>query len=138
VAEVFAGAVVGFALSIIVAPAIAIALVRSDQERGIARQIAPAGTNVVALSIVLHLFAVLVLAAIGIVLGLALYGIEERRPDGGLGSPNLVFTILVVALIAAIVIPVLVLPAARRPVLVAALVAVIAFGWIMPWLATFG
>src|SRR5688572_33120 len=134
-AEVFAGFVIGFAVSLIIAPAAAIMLIRSNDRTGFAQRMAPPGTNVVALSMVLHLVAVLVLTAIGMVLGMALAGIEDRQPDGGLGSPNIVYTFLVLTTTAVVVIPMLLLPALRRPVIAGALVFAALFGWVMPWLA---
>jgi len=77
-----------------------------------------------------------VLTGIGLVLGMVLGGIDARRPDGGLGSPNLVYTLLVVALTAVIVIPALAVPAARRYAFVGGALFAAAFGWAMPWLAT--
>jgi hypothetical protein len=138
VAQVFAGFVVGFALSLLVAPIAAIQIVRSNGQTGLAQRIAPPGTNMIALSMVLHFAAVIVLTAVGIVLGMLLGGLDDTRPDGGLGSPNLAFTLIVVALTAVIAIPVLALPAVRRPVVIAAVVFAVAFGWGMPWLASLG
>lgn len=137
-AEVFAGFVMGYALAIVLAPLAAIALIRSNERTGLAQRVAPPGTNVIALSVVLHFFGVLTLTAIGLILGMALAGIEERRPDGGLGSPNVAYTFLVLALTAVVVIPTLILPAVRRYSVIAALLFVALFGWAMPWLAAFG
>ena len=138
VAQVFAGFVVGFGLSLLVAPAAAIGLVRSNGTTGLAQRVAPPGTNLIALSMVLHVAAVIVLTAIGMLLGMLLGGLEDRRPDGGVGSPNLAFTLIVVTLTGVAVIPLLIVPAARRLVVIAAVVFVVAFGWAMPWLATLG
>ena len=137
-AQVFAGFVVGYALALLFAPIGAVAIVRSNDRSGLAQRVAPPGTNVVALGVLLLFAAIIVLTAIGIVLGMALAGIDSRRPDGGLGSPNLVYTVLVMALTAVLVIPAFALPALRRPALIAALVFVVAFGWAMPWLAELG
>jgi hypothetical protein len=134
VAEVFAGFVVGYALSLIVAPTAAVIIVRSNDRTGLAQRFAPEGTNVIALSMTLHFVAMLVLTALGLVLGMALAGIEDRRPDGGLGSPNLTYTLMVLALTAVVVIPALALPI-RRYALAAALVFAGLFGWGVPWLA---
>jgi hypothetical protein len=137
-AEVFAGFVVGYALALALSPIAAIALVRSNDRTGFAQRIAPEGTNVVALSVVLHFAAMIVLTAVGLILGMALGGLEDRRPDGGLGSPNLVYTLLVVALTAVIIIPTIAVPAIRRIAFVGALIFVVAFGWAVPWLAQLG
>jgi hypothetical protein len=137
-AEVFAGFVVGYALALALSPIAAIALVRSNDRTGFAQRLAPEGTSVVALSVVLHFAAMIVLTAIGLILGMALGGLEDRRPDGGLGSPNLIYTLLVLALTAVIVIPMIAVPAIRRYALSGALIFVAAFGWAVPWLAQMG
>ena len=137
-AEVFAGFVIGFALSLAVAPLGAIALIRSNNRTGFAQRIAPPGTNVVALSVVVHFAAMLVLTMVGLLLGLLLAALNNRRPENGLGSPNVAYTLIVVALPAVIVMPTLAVPSIRRPSIIAALVFVAAFGWVMPWVAEVG
>jgi hypothetical protein len=134
-AEVFAGFVVGYALALALSPLAAISIVWSNDRTGFAQRFAPEGTNVVALAVVLHFAAMLLLTAVGMILGMALAGLEDRRPDAGLGSPNLVYTILTLALTAVIVVPTLALPAVRRYSLVSAVIFALAFGWAMPWLA---
>jgi hypothetical protein len=137
-AEVFAGFIVGFALSIVVAPLGAITLIRSNDRTGLAQRMAPPGTNVVALSVVLHFAAMLLLTMVGMILGLLLLALNDRRPSSGLGSPNVAYTLIVVALTAALVMPTLVLPSVRRWCALGALVFVLAFGWVMPWAAWAG
>lgn len=133
--EVFSGFVIGFALSLIISPLAAVAIIRSNDQTGFAQRFAPEGTNVVALSVVIQFSAMLLLTALGMILGLALSGIEDRRPDGGLGSPNLAYTLLVLALMASIVIPTFAVPSIRRFTLYATLILAASFGWAMPWLA---
>jgi hypothetical protein len=134
VAEVFAGFIVGYALSIIVAPAGAILLIRSNHQTGFAQRVAPPGTNIIALSMLLHLLGFLLLTALGLILGMALAGIEDRRSGGGLGSPNVVYTVLVIALVAVVAIPAMLMPW-RRFVLALAVLFIVGFGWVAPWLA---
>jgi hypothetical protein len=134
-AEVFSGFVLGYAMAIILAPLAAIALVRSNDRTGFAQRVAPEGTNVVALAVVVHFAFMLVLTAVGMILGMALAGIEDRRPDGGLGSPNAIYTVVILALTSAIFIPTIIVPAIRRYALYAALVFALVFGWGLPWLA---
>jgi hypothetical protein len=99
----------------------------------------PEGTNIAALSIVLHVFLLLVLTAIGMLLGLLLYGLENNRPDGGLGSPNRVFTIVILAIAAIAVLPLaVVLPRQRLALYAAGAVFAITFGWLMPYLSLLG
>ena len=136
--QVFAGFVVGYALAIVAGGAGAIALIRSNERSGFAQRIAPPGTSVIALSVVIHFTAMLVLTAIGLLLGVALAGIDDRRPEGGLGSPNMAYTLLVIALAAVVVIPTLALPRIRRYAIICGIAAVLTFGWAMPWLAQLG
>jgi hypothetical protein len=138
VAEVFAGFVIGFALAIVAGPVAAILMVRSNDRTGLAQRIAPPGTNVVALSVVLHFAALLVLTMIGMLLGLLLLALNDRRPDGGLGSPNVAYTLIVVAGTVVLVVPALAVAAVRRWCVVGALVFAPAFGWVMPWVARAG
>jgi hypothetical protein len=137
-AEVFAGFVVGYALARLAAPAGAIALVRSNDRTGFAQRVAPPGTNVIALSMVIHFAALLVFTAIGLVLGMALAGLNDRHPQDGLGSPNLIYTVMVIAITVIIVLPIVAIPSIRRPVGVFALVLLVVFGWVLPWVATLG
>jgi hypothetical protein len=134
VEQVFAGFIVGFTYSIIVAPLVAFGIVRSSRETGLADRFALGHTNAVALAIVLQLFLFFVLTAVGMVLGLALAGIEDRRPDAGLGSPNAVYTLLVLALTVVVFVPLLLLPS-RVYVMALAVVFASLFGWGLPWLA---
>lgn len=132
--EVFAGFIVGFAFSIIVAPFVAYGIVSSSNETGLAQRFALGETNVVALAIALQILGFFVLTAIGMILGLALAGMEDRRPASGLGSPNQAYTLLVVALAAVFVIPAFLVPW-RYYALAFALLFAALFGWVMPWLA---
>ena len=136
--EVFAGFIVGFALSLAVAPLGAILLVRSNDRTGFAQRIAPPGTNMIALSVVVHFAAMIVLTMIGLLLGLLLAALNDRRPANGLGSPNFAYTLIVIALTAVIVMPAMVVPSIRPWCIVGALVFVVAFGWGAPWLAWVG
>jgi len=139
VAEVMAGFVCGFGLSLIATPAAAIAIVRARVTSPLAARVVPEGTSLVAISIVIHIFAVLTLTAIGLLLGLLLYGIESERPAGGLGSPNWLFTALILAITAIGFGPPLALASRwRRPLLVSALLFLATFGWAMPYLSLLG
>ena len=136
--ELFAGFVIGFALSLAVAPLGAIALVRSNDRTGFAQRIAPPGTNMIALSVVVHFAAMIMLTMIGLLLGLLLAALNDRRPDNALASPNIAYTLIVLALTAVIVTPTLVVPAIRRSTIAAALLFAAMFGWALPWLARLG
>jgi hypothetical protein len=133
--EVFAGFVIGFALALAAGPIAAFAVVSASGKSERARSLAPPGTNFVALSVVLHLAAVLLFTALGIVLGMALAGLEDRRPAGGLGSPPALDTLIVLIAAAIFALPALALPGARRYGVAGALLFAVLFGWAMPWLA---
>jgi len=137
-AQVFAGFVVGYALALLAGGGGAVWLVYSNPRSEIAQRIAPPGTSVVALAVVIHFAAIIVLTALGLVFGMALAGIEDRRSQSGLGSPSVIYTLLVIALTAVLVIPTLALPAVRRVAVAAGLVFLIAFGYAVPWLAKLG
>ena len=137
-AEAFAGFVSGFALALIYSPIAALALVTAATESASARRVAPEGTSFIALTVVLHLIAVLLLTALGMILGLVLHGLEDRRPDAGLGSPNAAFTLIVLALTLVVFAPALMLPPLRRYALPCAVIFAAVFGWAMPWLAEAG
>lgn len=137
-AAVFAGFVVGYAMAIVAAPLGAIALVRANSRFGIAQRIAPPGTNVVALAVVVHGAAIVVFTAVGLVLGMMLAGLDGRRPQGGIASPNLIYTVIVIALACIVALPAAAVPPLRRPAAVGAIVFVASFGWALPWLARLG
>ena len=138
-AEVFSGIICGYALALIVTPIAAVALIRMRVHSDWLRRVVPEETPLLAWSLILHTFWFLVLTGIGMVLGLLLYGIEERRPDGGLGSPNAIFTLVVIATSAIAVLPLAVaLRRWRAPLIAAGLVFAVTFGWIMPYLSLLG
>ncbi len=135
--EVMAGFICGFALSVLVTPVGAIAIVRARATSPLMRQIVPEGTSMIAVSVIINLFAVLTFTALGLLLGLLLAGMESSNPSGGLGSPNRIFTafILITTLIA--VLPLSVASARlRTPLLVGGLVFLATFAWFMPYLAS--
>lgn len=136
-AEVMAGFVCGFALSIVATPAAAIAIVRARVNSPLVQRIVPEGTNLIAVSVIINVFLLLTCTAIGIVLGLMLYGLEDSRPEGGLGSPNGAFTAFVLIATAIAVVPLSVVSSRLRlPLLAAGLVIIGTFGWFMPYLAS--
>ena len=138
-AEVMAGFVCGFGLSLIATPVAAIAIVRARVTSPLAAQVAPEGTSLVAISVAIYMFAILTLTAIGLLLGLLLYGIESERPAGGLGSPNWLFTALILAITGiGFGPPLALLSRWRRPLLLSALLFLACFGWVMPYLSLLG
>ena len=138
-AEVLAGIICGYGLSLIATPVAAIALVRARATSPLLAQVVPEGTSLVAVSVIIHTFAILTLTALGILLGLLLAGLESSSPAGGLGSPNRVFTAFVLIATAIAVGPfALAFARLRRPILAAALLFIACFGWLMPYLSLLG
>jgi hypothetical protein len=136
VGEALSGAVCGYALALAATPVIAIALLRARASSPLMQRIAPEGTSLVAFSIIIHTFALLTLAALGLLLGIMLAGMEDSRPAGGLGSPNQLFTAFIIATGVIAVLPLAI--AAQRwrlPLLTSGLVFVATFGWAMPYLS---
>jgi hypothetical protein len=133
-AEVFAGAVCGYAIALAVTPLGMIALVRA--RASVFGDTIPEGARLTVVAIVLHLFSFVVLSIIGIAFGLLLNGLESGRPDSGLGSPNMAFTLLVVAITAIAVVPLAaVSQRLRMPLLASGVLFAGVFGWAMPHLA---
>ena len=135
-AEIFSGVVCGYALALLVTPVAAIAMIRMRVQSDWLRRVVPEETPLLAWSLVLHSFWFLMFTGMGMLLGLLLYGLEDSQPDSGLGSPNAVFTIVVIATSAIAVLPLaLALPRWRTPLLVSGLMFGLTFGWIMPYLS---
>ena len=135
--QAFAGFICGFALSIVYAPFGAWILVTAAGHSAAARRVAPEQTNFFALVMVLHFIVALALTAIGMLLGLALIGLDDGATQA-LGTPNIAFTILVLALTPALFVPLALLRPVRRYIVPAAVLFAATFGWIMPWLAEAG
>lgn len=78
----------------------------------------------------------LVWTALGLVLGAVYLAIEERAPEGFLGSGSWLFSLLVLAGIVTLIVPfVLVRRRLVRSLWQTALVAAVCFGWLLPALA---
>jgi hypothetical protein len=136
VSEVLAGFVCGYILALVSAPLVAFAVVRLRAQAPVLARAVPEQVPVAALAVVLFWFTFLLWTALGMVFGLILMGLEDRAPEGGLGSPSLAFTLLVVAWSALAFAPVAVLlKAARRYVIGGAAAFLGIFGWLMPYLA---
>jgi len=138
-AEVFAGFVCGYAVALVFTPLVALMVVRARSRIPyLAKAIAP-NISAVALTVPISLVGFLIWTAVGMVLGLLYRGAEQNAPDGGLGSPNLLYTALVLAFGgSALVLVALGLRRLPWPVAVIGVVAVGTFGWAMPYLARAG
>ena len=136
-AEVMAGFVCGFALSIAATPIAAILIVRARVTSPLMQQIVPEGTSLIAISVLPHTFFMLTMTAIGLLLGMLLTGLESSSPASGLGSPNRAFTAFVLIATAIAVLPLAVASAKlRMPFVIGGLIFVATFAWFMPYLAS--
>lgn len=136
-AEVMAGFVCGFALSLAATPTAAILIVRARITSPLMQRIVPEGTSLMAVSVLLHTFFMLTMTAVGILLGILLAGLEDSNPAGGLGSPNRVYTAFILITTAIAVLPLSIAsPKMRTPIAIGGLIFVATFAWFMPYLAS--
>jgi hypothetical protein len=138
-AEVFAGFVCGYAIALLFTPLVALTIISArSRVPFLAKAIAP-NISAVALTVPISLFAFLIWTAIGMVLGLLYRGAEQNIPQGGLGSPNLLYTALVFSFgTSALMIIALGLRRLPWQVLVIGVAFVGGFGWAMPYLTRAG
>jgi len=139
VAEVFAGFVCGYAVALVFTPLVALMIVNARSRIPyLAKAIAP-NISAVALTVPVSLVGFLIWTAIGMVLGLLYRGAEQNIPEGGLGSPNLLYTALVLSFGgSALMLIALVLRRLPWQVAVMGVAFVGGFGWAMPYLARAG
>jgi hypothetical protein len=134
--EVFSGFVCGFALSIITTPAFALWVLKARDEVPFIRNALPPGMSLTLLSIPISSFFFLLWTGLGLILGMLLFAANNAHPNGGLGSPNLLYTLMVLVSAVIIFMPFYVLiPSARRLVIFLDLTYVALFGWATPLLA---
>jgi hypothetical protein len=134
VGEVFAGFVCGYALAIASTPLLATVLLRLRAGNEVMERLLPAETSVVGLGIILHGGLFLFWTAAGILLGLVLLAMGET--ETALGSAHPPFSLFVVGLALAGGAPLIaLLPRTRAFAIVAAVLVVLLFGWLMPHMA---
>jgi len=134
--EVFAGFVTGYGMALIFTGLVALMLVEARSRIPfLAKAIAP-NISAVALTVPISLFAFLLWTAIGMFLGLLYRYTLEEAPGGGLGSPNLLYTVLIISF-GGLTLTALVAAFRRLPWQVAAmgLSFIALFGWVLPRLA---
>ncbi len=132
---VLAGFIAGYAFAVVFTAIAAVLLVRlRSQVSLLAVAISPA-LSPWAVAVPVSLFTFLVWTLIGMVWGLVFYGLEDIAPRGGLGSPNLAFTLVLVGSAAALGAPwVRLLRPLRRPLVSLLVVYAALFGWGLPHL----
>ena len=132
-AEVFAGFVCGYALALLSTPPMALALLRLRGRNQLVARLLPSGASTGALAVVLHGALFFGWTGLGIVLGLFLLGMKGA--GGALGSPNAPFTLLVAALVLAVLAPPAIAARPLRPALLSiGLLTLLVFGWLMPYM----
>jgi hypothetical protein len=138
-AEVFAGFVCGYAVALVFTPLVALMIVNARSRIPyLAKAIAP-NISAVALTVPISLVGFLIWTAIGMVLGLLYRGAEQNVPEGGLGSPNVLYTALVLSFgVSALLLIALALRRLPWQVAVMGVAFVGGFGWAMPYLARAG
>jgi hypothetical protein len=134
VAEVFAGFVTGYAMAVLATPFLSIWLIRLRLESALMARLLPEGTNAVSMSVILHGALAMFWTAIGLILGLVLFGM--RGAGEAAGSLNGAYTLFVAGLFVALGAPlVALLPPLRRVTIPGIVVAILVFGWLTPYLA---
>ena len=133
-AEVFAGFVAGYALALLSTPVLAVTLLRLRATSPLLERLLPAGTSAVSFSFILHGALFMLCTGLGVLLGLLLFAMRDEA--GGAGSLNVPFTLFVAGFATAVFSPIaIVARPIRSATIVAALLVVIVFGWLMPYLA---
>jgi hypothetical protein len=118
----------------VVTPSMAYALVKLRTGSAVLAKLFPAGASVTAFAAALHVGLLFTFTALGLILGMVLLAMDGE--GGALGSPNAPYTLFVFGLVVAIVAPVFVLMRDLRGLTaVNALAAILAFGWLMPYMA---
>ena len=134
--EVFAGFVTGYGMALIFTGLAALMLVEArSRVPFLAKAIAP-NISAIALTVPISLIAFLLWTAIGMFLGLLYRYTLEEAPGGGLGSPNLLYTVLIISF-GGLTLTAVVAAFRRLPWQVAAmgLSFIALFGWVLPRLA---
>jgi hypothetical protein len=111
-----------------------LALSRLRLASPLAARLMPEGSPLVPFMVVLHGGLILFCTLAGVILGLLLFALRDS--GGGLGSPNLAFTLFIFGVTLALFAPVVVVIGRYRSQLVAAALAMfVLFGWLMPYMA---
>jgi hypothetical protein len=135
-AEVFAGFVCGFALSIIATPPFALWVLHSRDDIPFIRNAVPKGLGVTLLSVPIASLFFFVWTGLGLVLGMLLLAADNGNPTDAFGSPNVAFSVIVVISALMIFMPFFVLVrSARRLALFLIISYILLFGWATPILA---
>ena len=134
-AEVFAGFVCGFFLSLITAPIMAVTLLRMRTTSPLLARMLPEGVNPVAVTVVLQLGLVFFWTGAGVIFGLLLLAMDGLG-DSAPGIKNPPYTLLVLSFVLAIAGPsALLFSAWWRQIVGGAVISFLVFGALMPYMA---
>lgn len=134
--EVFAGFISGFALALITTPVLAVWIVSSRRALPFVARALPQGVPTLLITVPAANVAFLFWTGMGIIMGLLLKGANDATPQGALGSPNGLYSVGVVVLAVVLFLPPVVVVRPARPLLLFfAVLFVVAFGWVTPFLA---
>jgi hypothetical protein len=134
--EVFAGFISGYIMALIFSGLAALMIVQARSRIPYLVKAIAANISAIALTVPISLIAFLLWTAIGMFLGLLYRYTLEEAPGGGLGSPNLLYTLLIISF-AGLTLTAVVAAFRRLPWQVAAmgLSFIAIFGWALPRLA---
>jgi hypothetical protein len=134
--EVFAGFISGYIMALIFSGLAALMIVQARSRIPYLVKAIAANISAIALTVPISLIAFLLWTAIGMFLGLLYRYTLEEAPGGGLGSPNLLYTLLIISF-AGLTLTAIVAAFRRLPWQVAAmgLSFIAIFGWALPRLA---
>jgi hypothetical protein len=134
--EVFAGFVSGYIMAIIFSGLTALMVVEARSRIPYLVKVIAPNISAVALTVPISLIAFLLWTAVGMLLGLLYRYTLQEAPGGGLGSPNLLFTVLIISF-GGLILTAIVAAFRRLPwqVAVIGLSFIALFGWALPYLA---
>ena len=134
--EVFAGFITGYIMALIFTGLAALMLIEARSRLPYLAKAIAANISAVALTVPISLIAFLLWTAIGMFLGLLYRYTLEEAPGGGLGSPNLLYTVLIISF-GGLTLTAVVAAFRRLPwqVAVMGLSFITLFGWVLPRLA---
>jgi hypothetical protein len=134
--EIFAGFVSGYIMALVFTGLAAVMIVEARSRIPyLAKAIAP-NISAVALAVPISIIAFLLWTAVGMFLGLLYRYTLEETPGGGLGSPNLLYTVLIISF-GSLTLAAVVAAFRRLPwqVAVMGISFIAVFGWVLPQLA---
>jgi hypothetical protein len=134
--EVFAGFISGYIMALIFSGLAALMIVQARSRIPYLVKAIAANISAIALTVPISLIAFLLWTAIGMFLGLLYRYTLEEAPGDGLGSPNLLYTLLIISF-AGLTLTAVVAAFRRLPWQVTAmgLSFIAIFGWVLPRLA---